>query len=241
MRVKSSDLKSHMGSVNAVLGEVCHLPTSAHLLQLDELSVSAASSAVSLEVTNDLGSIQLAIPLPIPDAAQPEYWIGLHENWRYVNRRLVEFVDCGLRLFIGTRAESPVQVMRLEWVAPSLGAGGQSIYTGGHAGHPHWHIDQAALAGPNDYWRTLDALTQPDTIEGEVEDFDEVSVQASSKRLGGDYSWMKKLHLPARARWMDQNWDGRTIPGPHQCEPQSLDELGSWWAGALRYLATELS
>ncbi len=142
------------------------------------------------------------------------------------------FIQCGLRLYIGERAEQAIQCVRLEWVAPTSDSNGADNYEGKHAGHPHWHIDQSALFGQEDYVRSLESLTAPVPQTG-PEDFSGVMPEPSRPLI--DFSWLQRIHFPARAQWMQSEWDGLKIPGPHQCEPNTLDELTHWWAGALRY------
>jgi hypothetical protein len=95
------------------------------------------------------------------------------------------------------------------------------------------------LIGPEEYSRSLEALTAPPPQD--AEDF---GVSATSDSFSAqpfrDFSWIQHIHLPARAHWMLQEWDGSEVPGPHQCEPKSLNELVNWWAGALRYVSKEL-
>jgi hypothetical protein len=125
-------------------------------------------------------------------------------------------------------------------VAPKVGSGGEPIYDGTHAGHPHWHIDRAALVGPEEQSRSFEALTMPESSLGLEEFAGSATPPASTNRLLYDCSWLQRMHLPARADWMASEWDGRTVPGPHQCQPDSILGLSRWWCGALRYLAAEL-
>ena len=131
-----------------------------------------------------------------------------------------------------------LQFLRLEWVAPTVDPEGAEVYDGKHAGHPHWHIDRAALVGEDDYLKALETLTLPEQ-RTDAEVF-RPAVNQTPPRFVHDCSWLPKMHLPAQAGWMHVEWDAHKVPGPHQSEPESMRELDQWWAGALRYLITEL-
>jgi hypothetical protein len=239
MEAKLTELNGHTKGINAALTEACIVPSSGPLVRVNDLIVSTFNSGtLSRRVTSDLGSSEFAVRLPIPDANEPRFWIAMHERWGYKNKLTVRFLDCGLRLYVGSRDEEAVQVMRLEWVAPKPDHKGIPVYDGKHAGHPHWHIDRAALVGPEDYLRSLDILTAPDS-QNELQDFSE-STARPERRFVYDCSWIMRMHLPAQARWMDLEWKNSEIPGPHQSEPSDIAALGRWWAGSLRYFAAEL-
>jgi hypothetical protein len=244
MEAKPTDLKSHAANIAKILHEVCDGSSAEPLVQARDLVIATSNSAqLSRRVTTDLGGSEFALRLPIPNAQQARYWIGLHERWEGQAKRRIRFHDCGLRLYIGGKDEEAVQFLRLEWVAPTSDPDGEPIYQGKHAGHPHWHIDRSALVGPEDYWRSLDALTAPaHELQSELEVFGEstVGLISAQTRVVHDCSWLQKMHLPAHAQWMRSEWNGSAIPGPHQCEPSSLQELERWWNGALRYLVAEL-
>ncbi len=194
---------------------------------------------LSRKVLTDLGSSEVALRLPIPDVHRPRFWIALHERWIPVSRHKIRFRECGLRLYAGTVDEDATQILRLEWVAPTEDPEGISSYQGKHAGHPHWHIDRAALIGPADYLHSLEALSASDA-ELETEEFGATTASSEPRGLRLDCSWLQDIHLPALARWAQLAWDGHKIPGPHQNEPYSLEELANWWTGALRYFSAEL-
>jgi len=250
MEAKRAQLKDHASIIAAVLRDVCDASNTGPLVQESDESgnivivITHSNKPLSRLVTTDLGLREPALRLPIPDAHQPRYWIGLHERWEWKSAHRIRFRDCGLRLYVGGENEEAVQVLRLEWVAPTSNPNGELIYSGKHAGHPHWHIDRSALVGPEDYWRSLESLTAPPLEpQPDLEVFSEasVSVRPAQLRLIHDCSWVQELHLPAHAGWMLSEWDGHTIPGPHQCEPESIARLEHWWAGALRYFASELA
>jgi hypothetical protein len=235
------ELKAHVISLNKVLREICDAPQSQRLVEQKDGYVFVISSSTPLArtVTTDLGRTEAALRLPIPDAEQPRYWIGLHELWKWEDRRTIRFQESGLRLYVGGADEEALQFLRLEWIAPSEDPDGKFVYQGNHAGHPHWHIDRSALVGAEEHLRSLEVLTSPDRA---VEEFSDTTTRldAGLTRLVYDCSWLQQMHLPAQADWMRQEWDGRALPAPHQCEPQSLRRLASWWTGALRYLIAEL-
>ena len=180
------------------------------------------------------------LALPIPDAKQPRYWIGLHESWVSIGKRKCRFIGCGLRIYAGERSEPPIQILRLEWAGPTINPDVGLVYDGGHAGHPHWHIDRAAVVGEEDYRRSLEILTRPVPAERPVETFDPSTTANDSTRRVADCSWLPQIHLPAHAAWMLTNWNGKTLPGPHQSNPKDLLALNNWWEGALRYVRSEL-
>lgn len=247
MEAKRTELRNHTRNISVVLREVCDASNVGPLVREDDESGNIFVrpthwyKPVSRWVTTDLGRRESALRLSIPDGQQPRYWIGLHECWEQKSRIKICFRDCGLRLYVGGEDEEVVQILRLEWVAPTFDRDGEPNYDGKHAGHPHWHIDRSALVGPEEYLRSLESLTAPEPQCG-LEDFTQITspVALGRPRPVHDCSWLQQLHLPAQAGWMRLKWDGRKVPGPHQCEPDSLTQLENWWAGALRYFAAEL-
>jgi hypothetical protein len=245
MEATRKELQKHTTKVNAVLQETCDASAPAPLVRLIDGTISLATScpsALSREVVTDLGVREIALRLPIPDGRNPRFWIAMQEQWDWKSKNRVCFRECGLRLYVGDRTEEAVQFLRLEWAAPICDNNGVESYQGKHAGHPHWHVDRPALIGQEEYFRSLDALTAPAFAQqGEAEEFNgEVAQVGVHKQPLFDFSWLQQMHLPARAQWMDSVWDGRQVPGPHQCQPNSLDELSRWGSGALRYVAGEL-
>jgi len=93
-------------------------------------------------------------------------------------------------------------------------------------------------SGQEDYLRSLEILTAQ-APQTEAEEFSSAIAGAPARPLF-DFSWLQNIHFPAQAQWMQSEWDGQHVPGPHQCEPNNLDELTHWWDGALRYFSTEL-
>ena len=242
MDVTRTELQKHASQVNAVLQETCDASNPAPLVHLVDVSIALAPSCpptLCREVTTDLGLREIALRLPIPDTRNPRFWVAIQEQWQWRTKHRVCFIQCGLRLYVGDRSEGATQFLRLEWVAPTRDALGVLAYQGTHAGHPHWHIDRSALLGQEDYLRSLELLTAP-IAEPEPEEFSEFTVQRGTIEPLLDFSWLQKMHLPARAQWMQSEWDGIEVPGPHQCEPNHLDELTHWWIGALRYVSAEL-
>jgi hypothetical protein len=240
MEAKRTELQEHTTRINAVLQEICDASDPAPLVHLVDGTISLATSCPShlrREVTTDLGVREIALRLPIPDTHDPRFWIAMHEEWEWTSKHKARFFQCGLRLYMGSRSEEAVQFLRLEWVAPTLHDGVQS-YQGTHAGHPHWHVDRSALIGPEESFLSLETLTAPTP---QVEEFNEITSSGTvlTQPLL-DFSWLHNIHLPARAQWMQLEWDGNQVPGPHQCEPNNLNELVRWWDGALRYVSIEL-
>jgi hypothetical protein len=240
MIAKTRELKAHVIGLNNVLREICDAPQSQRLVEESHGYVYLVFSSTQLarKVTTDLGRTEVALRLPIPDTERPRYWIGLHELWK-PEKRSIRFQEGGLRLYVGGRDEEALQFLRLEWIAPSEDPDGKFVYQGSHAGHPHWHIDRSALVGAEEHLRSLELLTRQDAA---VEDFSEATTRLDSEttRLLYDCSWLQRMHLPAQADWMLHEWDGRALPAPHQCQPQNVSRLASWWTGALRYLVAEL-
>jgi hypothetical protein len=241
MEAKRAELQEHEKNINSVLQDICEAQDPAPLVHLTDGTITLAATcplALRREVTTDLGVREIALRLPIPDATNPRFWIAMHERWEWISKHKARFLQCGLRLYVGERSEEAVQFLRLEWVAPTVHGGVQS-YEGAHAGHPHWHVDSAALVGPEEHFQSLNALTAPPPET--PQEFSEAMVTDTTTQPLLDFSWLQHLHLPARAQWMNAEWDGSQVPGPHQCEPSSLKELVRWWAGALRYISAELS
>jgi hypothetical protein len=239
MEVTRTELQKHVSQLNAILQETCDASDPAPFVNLinDSTIALAPSCPVALrrEVTTDLGNRELALRLPIPDSRNPKFWIGIQEVWKWKTRHRVAFVECGLRVYIGERNDDAAQFLRLEWVAPDRNSDGSLAYHGAHAGHPHWHVDRSALIGKEDYLRSLMAPTEIGT-----EEFGDAAQMNIPLPPTVDFSWIQEMHLPARAQWMHSKWDGVEVPGPHQCEPENLEELAHWWAGALRYVSAEL-
>jgi hypothetical protein len=243
MEVKYKELTKHAKRINAVLSESCNASNTGPLVQETDGTITITPSCprpLCKEVTTDLGSRELALLLPTRNNARTRFWIALHERWDFITKYKIRFLDCGLRLYVANENEEAIQFLRLEWVAPVCDADGVQNYQGKHAGHPHWHIDRSVLLGSEEYLRSFDALAAPLSAPAEIEDFSEATAVNGASRSSVDYSWLQKLHLPAQAQWMGAEWDGQKIPGPHQSEPGSLDELACWWTGALRYLSAEL-
>lgn len=236
-----TELQKHATGVNAILQKISEASNPAPIANLSDGVITLAKSCpaeLCREVTTDFGIREIALRLPVPDIRNPRFWIALQEQWGWKTKHRLWFIQCGLRLYIGERSEEAIQCVRLEWVAPTYDNNGIESYQGKHAGHPHWHVDRSALIGQEDYLRSLDILTAPASqIEPEI--FDGAIPEAPSRPLL-DFSWVQSIHFPARAEWMQSEWDGLQVPGPHQCEPNDLDELTHWWAGALRYFSTEL-
>lgn len=241
MDAKRSELQGHEKHINSVLQDVCEASYPAPLVHLTDGTIALATTCpptLRREVITDLGFREIALRLPIPDVTNPQFWIAMHEDWEWQNRHTARFLRCGLRLYFGERSEEAAQFLRLEWVAPTVN-GGVPNYEGAHAGHPHWHVDSAALVGAEARFQSLELLKAP-SPEAQRE-FSEDAFADAAAEPTHDFSWLQKFHLPARAQWMNVEWDGSKVPGPHQCEPHSLNELLCWWDGALRYLAAELS
>jgi hypothetical protein len=242
MDINPTALARHVAKINAILQDVCKVSGPTPLVKEQDLIITTLGyTSASRVVTTDLGGSGFALRLPIPDPGNPNYRVGLYERWESRNRHRICFRQCGLRLYIGGPEEEPIQLLRLEWVAPTIDRDGGFTYDAKHAGHPHWHIDRAALVGPEDSARWLESsiASQPSThIEAEV--FEASTKSPSLGQTRRDFSWVQGMHLPAHAQWMLSEWNGRKIPGPHQCEPSSLVELERWWAGSLRYLLAEL-
>jgi hypothetical protein len=243
MEATPKQLDEHAQRINAFLQELCGENQPAPLVRLDHEVISLATScptAIRRDVTTDLGLREIALQLPIPNSKKPRFWIGLHEKWEWTSKHRLRFVECGLRVYFGERSEEPVQFLRLEWVAPDRGRDGVDIYHGAHAAHPHWHVDSSALIGQEDYIRSLETLTAPNVVVS-AEEFNENSVQDfTPARQLFDFSWIQFMHFPAQAQWMHKRWDGKQMPGPHQSEPATTEQLFYWWCGALKYLLAEL-
>jgi hypothetical protein len=245
MEAKRTELPRHVTRINSVLMEICRAPVASPLFKdLEDQGAIVVNTfdhgPLSRRVLTDLGSSEVALRLPIPDVDRPRFWIALHERWAPISRHKIRFRDCGLRLYVGSADKDAIQILRLEWVAPTEDPEGIQSYQGKHAGHPHWHIDRAALVSPADFLNSIQVLTAP-AEESEVEDFGSTTISGEPTGPRLDCSWLQYVHLPAHARWAQLAWDGQEIPGPHQSEPSSIQELTNWLTGALRYFSSELS
>jgi hypothetical protein len=243
MVAKRGDLPNHLTFVSRMVGEICGATANEQLVRsYDEAGLTVVRitdwvKARSRPVTTDLGQSEPALRLPVPPD-RPRLWLGLHEIWAPSGKHRVAFRECAVRLYIGAPDEEALQFLRLEWVAPTTNRSGVVEYDGKHAGHPHWHIDKAALVGQDDYLRSLEALTVP-ALQPEAEVFGSSVIDIPPRRIH-DCSWLPRMHLPAQAGWMHEDWDAHSVPGPHQSEPDNMKALDRWWAGALRYLIAEL-
>lgn len=252
MEAKRSDILGHATDIARVLASLSGVKLLAPLVQAlevagtGEIVIRIVQGVQNLglphrKVTTDLGLIETVVGLPIPEATRPQFWIGLHESWVFLNKRKVGFKNCGIRVYIGAADEDSRQFLRLEWVAPEIARDGSEVYHGGHAAHPHWHIDRAALVGPEEHLRSLEMLTTPVEEEAALEVFTFDATRLGIPRLVQDLSWLGGVHLPAQTQWMHHHWDGLALPAPHQSAPQELEMLKRWWEGSLRYLFAELA
>lgn len=248
MNATDRELAGHVSQLTSLVNEVCQVGAFGSGIRpsvegdgtLVGIDPNWAPNPFRRSVTTNLGNSEVVLRLPIPTPDEPPlFWIGLHELWRRVSKYRVEFSDCGLRVYLGTRDEAAAQIMRLEWVAPLADADGQLQYPGSHAGHPHWQIDRAALVAPSDALTSLKLVGSGEPEPSALETFGAEPTLTEPVRAR-DYWWIQRMHFPAHAGWMEHEWDGSTLPGPHQCEPLSLNALAWWWAGALRYVCAEL-
>lgn len=188
-------------------------------------------------VTTEFGVIEYALELPTSaQGHQRKYLVGLHEAWKPLrSKHKISFIQCSLRLYVSSANREPAHFLRLEWVAPDGG-----VYQGEHAGHPHWHIDRVVLAGSKVPEHSFEDPFH-DVRAPAVEEFGPLTVSQPVQQGGEfDCSWIQKIHLPAQAGWI-KKWRGLDVPGPHQSEPGSFEELENWWTGSVRYLVRELS
>jgi hypothetical protein len=252
MEAKRSKMSEHASGIAQVLASLCGVKLISPLVGPYEYAASGEivitivagvpnPSLPQRKVTTDLGRTETVLGLPIPDSNQPKFWIGLNESWVFLSKHKVGFRDCGIRVYMGSTDEDSSQFLRLEWVAPDVAKDGTEVYQGAHAGHPHWHIDRAALVGPEERFRSLELLTAPIVQEAPVEFFSGGATRPETPRLVQDLSWLGGVHLPVQAEWMHHNWNGQVLPAPHQSAPKALEMLTSWWEGSLRYVFAELS
>lgn len=250
MEASKRDVEAHFSTVGKALADACRLRAYAPLFlshsdPSEETLVARVHARSALRegdyaiVLSDLSISEEVVALP--GLGSTQYWLGLHEAWRRKKRTNV-FLQGGLRVYIGTPPDA-VQIIRLEWFAPQRTSEGATLFDGAHAGHPHWHVDRAALSSQSDYTRSLEQLTAPTPIAGGevVEVFDPAALRDEApSRPVYDCSWLPSLHLVAHAGWMLHEWDGHEQPGPHQSEPTTAKALTNWWLGALRYVALEI-
>lgn len=244
MRIRERELVDHLDRVTDALRTVCGLARSIRVFGYPKneaeinVGIVAPLSDNVVQVTSDNGLIERVLGLPIPSSRDRRYWIGMHETWRRVGRHQIEFGNCGLRVYTGRRAEDLVQFLRLEWVAPRIESDGSVHFQGGHAAHPHWHIDTSALAGEAEYLAFLERVTTPEM--GEVEEFGPTTKTRIQRRSERGFEWLKKVHFPAHAGWMMELWPDVNLRGPHQNVLSELESLSNWWVGAIHYIAQEI-
>src|SRR4051812_23163456 len=108
MEAKRPELQEHTKNINSVLQDICEAHDPAPLVHLNDRIITLAAScppALRRGVTTDLGLSEIALRLPIPDAANPQFWIAMQEEWEWMTRRKAGFRRCGLRLYGGERNE----------------------------------------------------------------------------------------------------------------------------------------
>jgi hypothetical protein len=250
MEIRASQMANHVSVVGQSLKNACKVAVPGPLVRSEDGDAglllvvfgTPADKSPFRSVTTDLGRTEIVVALDSADAGGQYYWIGLHERWAHRGKRRLQFVDCGIRVYSGTRNEQASQFLRLEWVAPQKKEDGGWVYMGAHAGHPHWHVDQSALVGP-EYWHALNLLTAPVQEDVPIEAFSPDLVATTPSEAPGQqhFSWLKHVHLPAQADWMRVRWNGSKLPAPHQSEPLDLESLNWWWEGALHYVAAEIT
>ena len=249
MEIKEAQLNAHQALIDRAMRDVCRLPSSVRFMEARSeagtlhIGIARLGSVTDKQrqVTSDMGRSENVFALPFEDAnGRAVFWIGAHEIWQFTRKgKRLAFITCGLRLYSAAADENIDQLLRLEWT----GRHSDGTYAGDHAGHPHWHIDPAALGG-----REIKQLLAERRMEQSLPE-DPIEAFMPGLVLGGEtlspsstlvYGWLTKVHLPAQAGWMHTAWNGSGRPGPHQCDPENLSSLGRWWEGAIRYLETEL-
>lgn len=250
MEIKVAKLKAHQALIERAMRDVCRLPSSVRFMEARSeagtlhIGIARLGSATDKQrqVIGDMGRSENVFALPFDDAnGRTVFWIGAHEIWQFTGKgKRLTFSTCGLRLYSAAADENIDQLLRLEWT----GRHSDGTYAGDHAGHPHWHIDQAALGGREVKQLLAERrMDQPLSKDPTIETFMPGLVLGSETLSPSStlvYGWLTKVHLPAQAEWMHTAWDGSSRPGPHQCDPENLSSLGLWWEGAIRYLKTEL-
>jgi hypothetical protein len=239
MEVNGAKFSGHVTKLSTILQKECNVSRAGPLVinQEFQITIPNGSTPPFQKVSTDLGHIESALELPVLTGRHKRrYWVGLRESWERKDKHKIRFVECSLRLYVGSTDQEPAHFLRLEWVAKDH----SGFYQGKHAGHPHWHIDRLALAGNKALSRSLEDLTAPDQPP-ELEEFGVLTVSRALPQVDlFDCSWVQNIHLPAHAGWMNK-WNGTDIPGPHQSEPDNFEALENWWAGSLRYFVHELS
>ena len=249
MEIKAARLDAHQALIERAMRDVCKPPSSVHFMEARSeagklhIRIARLGSVTDKQrqVTGDMGRSENVFALPFPDAnGRAVFWIGAHEIWQFTGKaKRLAFITCGLRLYSAAADENIDQLLRLEWV----GRHSDGTYAGDHAGHPHWHIDPAALGGREVKQLLAERRLEQPSSGDLIETFTPEQVLGGGTRSPSStlvYGWLTKIHLPAQAEWMHTAWDGSGKPGPHQCDPENLSALGRWWDGAIRYLETEL-
>lgn len=237
MEAKKKDVERHAGRVGAALADACNVKRGGGVFKSESsglyFTISPPAEQVA-EATTSLGRREYVLALPRLGARRG-FFLGAHEEWEPVGRKnRLRFRACALRVYVGTDDASPAPLARLEWVAGREDKEGVIAYAGGHAGHPHWQVDENVLAPPH-----------PDLaldISATVEDFapDDLGEDRAGISTDG-FTWFGRLHLPAHGGWMEKAWgEDAGVPGPHQNTPERIEQLDLWWRGSIRYIVAEL-
>ena len=153
MEIAAAKLDAHRAMIERAMRDVCRLPSSVRFMEARSeagtlhIRIARLGSVPDKQrqVTSDMGRSENVFALPIEDAnGRALFWIGAHEIWQFTRKgKRLAFNTCGLRLYSAAADDNIDQLLRLEWT----GRRSDGTYAGDHAGHPHWHIDRAALGG----------------------------------------------------------------------------------------------
>lgn len=255
LKVTRSQLDLHRKTLNAGFrkalggGVQDHYVASAPLADGTALTVSRGAPNTR-RIDNDLNVPEVA--LDIAAASQGCLACSFYEQWKPLGNRHVVFKQASLRFFWIYEDQGPqhVQVFRLEWVGaekkPKSSEEEEDSYTfqGEYAAHPHWHFDRFAQ-----YETRAQLLAELQGVDDVVTvDLEEISedqlerLTAPERPRALDLRWFPKIHFPALAGWNRGGaWDAGCDNVPHQCIPDSPQQIESWVYSALCYIRYEMA
>jgi len=165
-------------------------------------------------------------------------WLGYHEEWADDpggRGRRLSFRSSSLTIYFGRAHENPKpQMFRAEWAGLARWGGAKDyIFQAPGAGHPHWQFDAIESLKRLDDAEEVAALRELLTGGGDaVSKFQPNGTRASLADSLSDHS-LSRIHFASAAAW----WK---LGEPHAHGPGKPDDIRSWLAGSLAYIAEEL-
>lgn len=162
---------------------------------------------------------------------------GYTEIWGPGKAKKVLFVSSRMRFFSGSTHEAlSLRPLRLEWEGPEVDAQGHLGFPGDGAAHPHWQI------GAPDWEEAPESAllrSRESEVINRTKELFEREKAVPPVPLAGARRWLQRLHLPARAHWIEAPCDMDDPTNVHVHPPGSLKEIDNWIISALRYTRHE--